>query len=205
MAHMEPQITHRQQWIEVETSDGITWIEHSLVGYVRDSEQQTHQLTDKERETIISKLSQYCDGTVQQWKTIFGYGARFSAPGYLDCTEWTVFETLQAAEEFIAAESEDDESDEEEAFQYMSDHGIEIELTMDQAESASHQGKCDDDVLALSKVPAIAAQLEKIDPEKLKAELNESGAWDAEELQDHQQNLQRILWIAAGQIKEENQ
>lgn len=79
---------------------------------------------------------------------------------------------------------------------------IEIAMTREQAESASHQGQCDDDVFALSKVPAIAEQLAKIDPEILKAELREYGAWEDNELTDHDTNLQRILWLLAGDIVE---
>jgi folate-binding Fe-S cluster repair protein YgfZ len=79
---------------------------------------------------------------------------------------------------------------------------IEIQMTLEQAQSASHQGRCDDDVLALSKVPEIAAQLEAIKPGILAAELKQYGAWDDNELADHQQNIQRILWLAAGDIVE---
>jgi hypothetical protein len=79
---------------------------------------------------------------------------------------------------------------------------IELQTTMEQAESASHQGDCDEDTRELSKVPAIASQLDKIDPAVLSAELKEYGAWDAEELSDHDQNLQRVLWLAAGDIAE---
>jgi hypothetical protein len=81
---------------------------------------------------------------------------------------------------------------------------IELQMTMEQALSASHQGQCDADVLALSKVPRIAKQLARVDPEILRAELKEYGAWDAQELVDHDQNLQRILWLAAGDIREES-
>jgi hypothetical protein len=79
---------------------------------------------------------------------------------------------------------------------------IELQMTMEHAESASHQGDCDEDTRELSKVPAIAEQLTKIDPAVLSAELKEYGAWDAEELSDHDQNLQRVLWLAAGDISE---
>lgn len=79
---------------------------------------------------------------------------------------------------------------------------IEIEMTLAQAQSASHQGQCDVDVLALSNHRKIRAQLERIDPKALRDELREYGAWDDQELADHGQNLQRILWIAAGDIVE---
>ena len=82
---------------------------------------------------------------------------------------------------------------------------FEIELSPEDAASASHQGQCDDDVLALSQRPDIAAQLATINPTHLAAELQEYGAWDKEELADHTQNLQRILWIAAGNITEDDE
>ena len=81
---------------------------------------------------------------------------------------------------------------------------IELQMTMEQAESASRQGDCDENTRELSKVPAIAEQLAKIDPAVLSGELKEYGAWDAEELADHDQNLQRILWLVAGGITEQD-
>jgi hypothetical protein len=80
---------------------------------------------------------------------------------------------------------------------------IEIKMTLKQAQMASHQGQCDDDVRFLSKMPSIARQLEAIDAETLRGELKEYGAWDAAELADHEQNLQRILWLAAADITEQ--
>jgi hypothetical protein len=77
---------------------------------------------------------------------------------------------------------------------------IELQLTWEQAKSVSHSGECDSDVLELSKVPEIKTQLEKIDPAILSAELKEFGAWDETKRADHSQNLQRILWIAGGDI-----
>lgn len=32
---------------------------------------------------------------------IIGYGARLTAPGYLDCTEWVVFDTVQEAIDYL--------------------------------------------------------------------------------------------------------
>jgi hypothetical protein len=88
---------------------------------------------------------------------------------------------------------------------YTSSSGnIEIEMTLAQARSASHQGQCSADVRALSKDPEIKKQLDEIDPSQLYAELAEYGAWDEVELQDHAENLQRILWLAASDIVEEH-
>ncbi len=79
---------------------------------------------------------------------------------------------------------------------------IELQMTKAQAESASHPGPCDLDVKALSNVPAIKRQVERIDPAVLREELCGYGAWDDEELDDHAANIHRILWLAACDISE---
>jgi hypothetical protein len=81
---------------------------------------------------------------------------------------------------------------------------IEIDIPLDQAQAATHPGPCDTDVFILSQVPAIREQLETIDPATLANELEGYGAWSTEELGNHEQNLQRVLWIACGDITEEN-
>jgi len=83
---------------------------------------------------------------------------------------------------------------------YSSSSGnIELELTYAQACYASHQGQCGSDVRGLSKVPAIASQLEKLDADTVRSELREYGAWDAVELADDAQNAQRLLWLKDGE------
>lgn len=81
---------------------------------------------------------------------------------------------------------------------------LELQITLKQAQSASHQGQCDYDVMELSKVPKIARQLAKLDLETVRDELRGYGAWDSVELSNHAQNLQRILWLACGDIVEEH-
>lgn len=81
---------------------------------------------------------------------------------------------------------------------------FEIRLTLDQARSASQPGKdATEDVDALMRVPAVASQLSAIAPERIRAELAGCGAWSAEDLADDDENQRRILWIAAGNIREE--
>ncbi len=80
---------------------------------------------------------------------------------------------------------------------------IELQITEDQAANASHQGQCDDDVRALSCEPNIKKQLDALDPLLVTKELSEYGAWSDDELADHEQNLQRLLWIACNDIMED--
>ena len=113
MGFMQKQITNRQAWIQVETSVGTEFIDAVSLGLnIRDSQNATHELTAKERESIISKLSPYCEGTIREWETIRGFGARLSAPGYLDCTIWSVFDTVEEAEKYLEDFYGDDEFEE---------------------------------------------------------------------------------------------
>ena len=80
---------------------------------------------------------------------------------------------------------------------------FELNITKAQVLIAYHSGAMDDDILALSKVPSIARQLKKLDPAQVRAELAEYGAWNEEELQDHAENLRRVLWLGVCDIWEE--
>lgn len=86
---------------------------------------------------------------------------------------------------------------------YSSSGRVELELTLEDAQSGSHQGRCDDDIVELRRVPYIAEQLSTLNPEALARELKGYGAWDETELADHDENLSRILWLACGGIVEE--
>lgn len=81
--------------------------------------------------------------------------------------------------------------------------GLSLEMTQVQAESASHAGQCDEDVAALTRRPEIAAQLDAIDADDIRAALKECGAWDAEQLADDQDNRERAVWLAACDIRQQ--
>jgi hypothetical protein len=78
-----------------------------------------------------------------------------------------------------------------------------ISMKKTQAAGASHQGQCIDDVRDLLENKSIERQLNKIDPDDIRAELEEYGAWEREELSDNAANRERIIWIAAGNIIDE--
>lgn len=80
---------------------------------------------------------------------------------------------------------------------------IELQMTLKQAQACSHPGPCDGDVALLRQEPKIKRQLDKLDPRLVCSELSEYGAWDDIELSDHNRNLDRLLWIAANDITEE--
>ena len=80
---------------------------------------------------------------------------------------------------------------------------FELNITKAQVLATWHPGAMDDDIAALAKVPGIARQLKKLDPDQVRAELAGYGAWNDDDLQDHAQNLQRVLWLGVCNIWEE--
>jgi hypothetical protein len=78
-----------------------------------------------------------------------------------------------------------------------------IKMTLADAKSAAHQRQCYADVAALIKSKRVSRP-KACTPENLAAELKEYGAWEADDLLDDKTNWERIVWIAAGNIAEEN-
>lgn len=77
---------------------------------------------------------------------------------------------------------------------------FEIELTKAQVTSVCTSGSNDAAVEILINVPKVRRQLNKIDPDAIRAELREYGAWDDDELADDDENRRRIIWLAAWNI-----
>ena len=75
--------------------------------------------------------------------------------------------------------------------------------TLEDAQYCAHQGDCLPEVQETVGLDWMAAQLEKIDPDVLRRELDEYGAWDAEELANHEANLERIVWLASNDVAED--
>ena len=87
-------------------------------------------------------------------------------------------------------------------FNIMGEKCLEIKLTKNCIADCAHSGSCDVEV---SKwVENLRPYLDTLPAELVANVLKPSGAWDDEELKDTEQNLHRLLWIAAGCCKDEN-
>ncbi len=83
---------------------------------------------------------------------------------------------------------------------------IEFHMTLEQAETVPlsvQQGTADASCLELSQNKEILEQLDKYTPELIAECLSEYGTWDDEQLKDHEENIQRLLWLAASDIQEQ--
>ncbi len=79
-----------------------------------------------------------------------------------------------------------------------------IEIPDSFAAWTAHPGDCYNGLVKLMQVDEIKAELDKIDMDNLRLELKEYGAWTDEELNNHNDNLIRILWITCCNINEKN-
>lgn len=77
---------------------------------------------------------------------------------------------------------------------------FEIEMTLEQAQAMSHSGDCEADVKA--NLPNVKRS-KQATAENVRKELDEYGSWDETELADDEMNWARIVWLAAGNIKDD--
>lgn len=110
MSFMEPEVTSEMEWYECETSEGADFLPAELVGYVGLDE--AGDVIDEDSaswQAAVRAVRPYLEGgRVYEVRLVRGYGARFSAPGYLDCTPWAVFDSESEAIAYLAEQVEDD-------------------------------------------------------------------------------------------------
>ena len=106
MPFMERQITQKQNWLRVETTHGTEFVPAQELNI------ETTDTDNAVDHPLFDTVQLYCEGEPQSWENIQGYGARLSAPGYLDRTEWTVFDTVKECEEYLDENYPEDEDEE---------------------------------------------------------------------------------------------
>ena len=59
-------------------------------------------------------------------------------------------------------------------------------------------------ICEMMMLPEVISELEQIDPDDLIIELTEYGIYEPEEIEEHRENLKKILYIACSNMNEEN-
>ena len=75
-----------------------------------------------------------------------------------------------------------------------------LNITKAVANECSKSGNNEYSVNYYMNLPKYRKQLDKLNKESVRAELNDLGAWEDEELKNHEDNLQRLFWLACGNI-----
>ena len=111
MPFMERQVQHGE-WIKVECSGSTSYFPADLV-----DDPASHWDDDAEKfdDDYLADVAQYLEEGkpegITSIKKITGYGARFSAPAFSDCTEWCVFETEDEADAYLEENYGDDDDE----------------------------------------------------------------------------------------------
>lgn len=96
MSFMKREVTDKMNWLCIDGSNGIICVPLNVLNI---SKTEVEDLNDN---SDFSKFSEYYGyGEIFSVEVVNGHGCRFSAPGYTDCTEWTVFPTKDECELFL--------------------------------------------------------------------------------------------------------
>ena len=117
---MKPQIEFGE-WLEVDGACGIEAVPADLIGGTSwmkyDVDYDTDCMEeDSDLRNVLDSVEDFIESNVDDVTSIQlieGYGARLSAPGYMDSTSWTVFKTREDAEEFLREEYDVEEEETE--------------------------------------------------------------------------------------------
>lgn len=117
MPFMQKQITPRQQWLSVEGNCGTEFIPANLINLSPDGpnpmpfNRVATGSNDAEFNALWEAIEDYVEARkadVYEIAIVSGYGARLSAPGFMDCTLWGVYENEEAAREALEEMYPDD-------------------------------------------------------------------------------------------------
>lgn len=129
MPFMQRQIKGPANWVIIETPNGSEVIEDWLVSkqllqdiransaiYAPDESQaeDDNPLLTELWEQAIDELDIYVECYSDQWisiEVVKGWGARLSAPGYMDQTEWILYNSQQEAEDGLYEDYPEDEEE----------------------------------------------------------------------------------------------
>lgn len=101
MSFMQPQIRYGL-WVRADFSDGVFFAPADSVSPLP-SVGRTLREEDAGFDDLLDAVSSMLDGSgvPDSLEVIEGWGARLSAPGYMDCTEWVVLPTEEEAKEYL--------------------------------------------------------------------------------------------------------
>ncbi len=98
MSFMQPEIVHGL-WLRVDTMSGTWWVPEDLVGPTFLKQDVAYEVEwdnleeDSNLKALVYLLEDYVEADrteIYELTLVEGWGGRMSAPGYTDCTEWTV-------------------------------------------------------------------------------------------------------------------
>lgn len=107
--------TMKDLWYSVETRNGTDFIPASVCGDLDIPKGEEYDSDSPKWEELCAAVRDYCEGKPEAIECIGEqWAARYSAAGYLDCTDWVLADSEEEAVAECEAMYGDDEEDEEE-------------------------------------------------------------------------------------------
>ena len=108
MSFMQKQIV-QGSWLEIETMNGTVFLPEDIAPQTAidfcDLIGELHE-PDELPATVKCDLLEFTEvhdaNHIESVERITGFGCRLSAPGYMDCTDWTVHKTEKEAEQYLS-------------------------------------------------------------------------------------------------------
>lgn len=114
MSFMEHEITGKQLWYVIDGNRGIDYMPAEYVNFLK-SVPMGRSIDDSYPRlfaALCKAVRDYTENTyIDTIEVIAGYGARLSAPGYMDCTEWSIFNTPEEAQAYLNEHYPNDDED----------------------------------------------------------------------------------------------
>lgn len=98
MSFMEAEITEKMEWLSIEGNCGIDYIPVDLIDLAAIRAIIDGPEDADYAEKVLALVSDYTENrSAYSAEIVFGYGVRSSAPGYMDCTQWSVYTNKREA------------------------------------------------------------------------------------------------------------
>lgn len=100
MSHMQPSFRYGL-WLKFSGHQGTEFVYADDFGTVL-RPGRVLSADDEEFQSLFGEMKEYVEfGDPESVEAVEGWGARMTAPGFLDCTEWCVFPTKREAEAYV--------------------------------------------------------------------------------------------------------
>jgi len=104
MSFMKPEITELCSWYEIDGNMGVEFVLFDLVGEIN-----LDEFDDYSNHPIPAQLADYVETSqATHIQLVEGFGARMSAPGYMDCISWCVYPSIEEAKAHLEEIYSDD-------------------------------------------------------------------------------------------------
>lgn len=110
---MQP-VIYKSRYFEVDTTQGTDYVPADLVNY--GDLIKVGEIKDREDGPsivgLMTVLEQYTEGSIDNVMLKEGWLARLSAPGYMDCTDWSAHDSEDEAAQYLIDQYGDEYNDE---------------------------------------------------------------------------------------------